>query len=639
MNLASAENYRNYFAEGLKPDPILKVSEWADEHRILSQVSSAEPGHWRTSRTPYLKDVMDDLSVTSPVQEVVFMKGSQVGGTECGNNWIGYIIDHAPGPIMSVMPRVDDAKKNSKIRLQPLIETCDRLREKVKDARSRDSGNTILQKDFPGGTILMTGANSAAGLRSMPVRYLFFDEEDAYPGDVEGEGDPIELAKKRTNTFSKKKVFHCSTPTVEGRSRIEFNFQLTDQCRFFVPCLHCGHMQWLQWQQLKWEKGQPETVYYKCEECEGKLYNWQKTKMLSRGEWRPTAKSTHRKIRGYHLSALYSPVGWLSWEECARLWEEANKDKNIEKLKTFINTILGETWKDKGEAPEWKKLFDRREDYPANSLPNGVCFLTAGVDIQKDRIEVEVVGWGRSKESWSIDYRVFMGDTSTLDGNPWNELASMLGEIWTTEGGAELDIRVMAVDSGYNTQTAYSFVRQFPKNRVIAVKGSDAQTVMVGQPKAVDVRLRGRRNKLRKGLMLFTVGSSIIKQELYGWLKLEPPKEDEPVPYGYCHFPEYEQEHFKQLTAEELQVKFIRGYKKHEWVKNYDRNERLDCRVYARAAASLFGIDRFKDTKWNQLEQDALVVKTQERQKQESVQKSEKKRKKVKIKRRKSNFM
>jgi len=209
MSLAAPEVYTNFFFEGLKPDPILTVSEWADRYRILSKVASAESGVWNTARTPFLKEIMDNLSVLSEYTEIVFMKGTQVGGTECGNNWIGYIIDYAPGPILSVMPRVDDAKKNSKIRLQPLIDDCPRLKAKVKDAKSRDSGNTLLLKEFPGGIIALTGANSAAGLRSMPVRYLFFDEEDAYPGDVEGEGDPIDLAKKRTDTFSsRKKIFH-----------------------------------------------------------------------------------------------------------------------------------------------------------------------------------------------------------------------------------------------------------------------------------------------------------------------------------------------------------------------------------------------------------------------------------------------
>ena len=635
MSLAAPEIYKNFFFEGLKPDPILTVSEWADRHRILSKISSAESGIWKTSRTPFLKEIMDNLSVLSQYTEIVFMKGTQVGGTECGNNWIGYIIDQAPGPILAVMPRLDDAKKNSKIRFKPLIDECPTLRKKIKDAKSRDSGNTTLLKEFPGGVLALTGANSAAGLRSMPVRYLFFDEEDAYPGDVEGEGDPTDLAIKRTDTFSsKKKILHVSTPTIEGRSKIENNYNKTDQRKYFVPCPSCDHFQWLQWQQMKWDKGKPETVYYECEECKYKIKNWQKTKMLKRGEWRATSESKNRRLVGYHLSGLYSPVGWFSWEDAVIQWEAAHSPKNIEKLKTFINTVLGESWKDKGEAPDWKKLYLRREKYKFNSLPMGVCFLTAGVDIQGDRIECEIVGWGRYKVSWSIDYRIFYGDTSSLDSDPWIHLHSMLGELWKTTNGSELDIKLTAVDSSWNTQTVYSWVRQFPISKVVAIKGSDFMSTILSAGKPVDVKLKGRKI-LRKALKLFNIGVSVLKQELYGWLKQEIPTENERVPYGFCHFPEYNEEHFKRLTSETLETKWVKGRKKYEWVAN-GRNEQLDCRVYARAAASLVGIDRYKDAQWSRLEAEVGIIFEKDDDKKE--QKVVIKRQRTKIKRRKSKF-
>lgn len=633
-----AKLYYESSASGFKPDPLLKVNEWADKHRFLSSISSAEPGPWRTARVPYLKEIMESLSVFSQYEEIVFMKGSQVGGTECGNNWIGYIIDHSPGPIMAVMPRTEDAKKNSKIRLQPLIDACPRLLEKVKEPKSKDSGNTILQKDFPGGTIVMTGANSAAGLRSMPARYLFFDEVDAYPGDVEGEGDPVNLAKARSRTFSKKKIFLCSTPTIENRSRIEFAFNQTDQRRYFVPCPECSHMQWLQWQQIKWEKGKPETAHYECESCQFKIYNWQKTEMLQKGEWRATAESTNPKVVGFHLSALYSPVGWLSWEDCVRLWDEANREKNQEKLKTFINTILGETWKDKGEAPDWKRLYERRDTYEINSLPEGVCFLTAGVDVQKDRLEVEIVGWARGKRSWSIDYRVFPGDTSSISNPCWQQLSALLGEVWQTKGKQDLEIKLMTVDSGFNTQTVYGWCRQYPMAKVIAVKGVESQTVAIGSPSAVDVNVRG--TKMRRGLRVFPVGVNMIKSELYGWLRLDSPDEGAPEPHGFCHFPQYDEEYFKQLTAEELVVKFVKGFKRHEWQKIRERNEALDARVYARAAATIVGIDRFKDEHWARLETEAGVTLIQENDQIPEINSNNlpKFRRKVLIKRRKSDF-
>ncbi len=636
MSLAPISVYDSSFLEGLKSDPIMTVSEWADEYRILSQVSSAEPGQWSTSRTPYLREIMDNLSTTSRIQKVVFMKAAQVGGTECGNNWIGYIIDHAPGPAMSVMPRLDDAKKNSKIRIQPLIDSNPRLKGKVKDARSRDSGNTMLQKDFPGGTLVLTGANSATGLRSMPVRYLFLDETDAYPGDVGGEGDPIDLAEKRTNTFSgRKKVFEVSTPTVEDRSKIEASYNKTDQRKFFVPCPECGHMQWLKWSQIKWENDDPETAHYECEECEYEIQNWQKTKMLEKGEWRATSVAKNPLHVGYHLSSLYSPVGWYSWQDLVRDWIAANSPRNLEKLKTFVNTALGETWKDKGEAPEWKKLYNRREPYEMNTIPVGACFLTAGVDVQKDRLEVEIVAWGRRKRSWSIDYRIFEGDTSSIDSEPWQDLTALLGEFWTAPNGTDMEIKVMCVDSGYNTQTVYSWVKQFPLRRVKAVKGSDFQSTIINQGSVVDIK-KGRR-RIARGTKVFTLGVSVLKQEIYGWLKLDSPENaDDAEPYGFCHFPEYNEEHFKRLTSETLETKWVKGKKHFEWVAN-GRNEQLDCRIYARAAASFYGIDRFKDSKWDKLEVD--VGSHSVRQSEKSVQKLDKSRPKVKIKRRKSSFM
>ena len=637
MSLASAKAYVEFFLKGLEPDPILTVSEWADKHRVLSKISAAEPGRWRTSRTPFLKDIMDNLSVSSKYTEVVFMKGTQVGGTECGNNFLGYIIDYAPGPVMMVMPRVEDAKKTSKTRIQPLIDECPRLSAKVKSSKSRDSGNTLLLKEFIGGLLVLAGANSAAGLRSTPIRYLICDEEDAFPGDVEGEGDPIDLAKKRTDTFSsKKKIFHISTPTIEDRSKIENNYNRTDQRKYYVPCPECDHFQWLQWQQMKWKKGKPETVHYECEneECKHKIKNWQKTKMLAKGEWRATSESTDKKLIGYHLSGLYSPVGWFSWEDAVKQWEDAHNPKNIEKLKTFVNTVLGESWKDKGEAPEWKKLYLRREVYEMNSLPNGVCFLTAGVDIQADRIECEIVGWGRNKISWSIDYRVFYGDTSSIDTEPWVEIHSMLGELWVTPNKSEITIQLMAVDSGWNTQTVYSWVKQFPSTKVVAVKGSDFQSTMLKQPSVVDVKVKGKVVK-RRALKLFTIGVSLVKQELYGWLKQDPPTENEKTPYGYCHFPEYNEDHFKRLVSETLECKWVKGRKKYEWVAN-GRNEQLDCRVYARVAAGLVGIDRFKESKWARLEADVGV--TSDNENDEKVQKPAIKQQKAVLKRRKSKF-
>lgn len=283
----ATEVYDEAFRAGLRPDPLLTVSEWADRYRRLSGKSAAEPGPYRTSRTPYLREIMDALSPSCPVERVVVMKGAQLGFSEAGNNWAGYVIHKSPGPMMVVQPTVELAKRNSKQRIDPLIEESEALRELVKPARSRDSGNTVLSKEFPGGVLVMTGANSAVGLRSMAVRYLFLDEVDAYPGDVDGEGDPIHLAYARTRTFSRRKVLMVSTPLVTGWSRIEAAFAESDQRRYWVPCPYCGEFQVLKFERLRWPKGEPQRAAYYCIACEEAIYNHHKAAMLARGEWRP----------------------------------------------------------------------------------------------------------------------------------------------------------------------------------------------------------------------------------------------------------------------------------------------------------------------------------------------------------------
>jgi phage terminase large subunit GpA-like protein len=440
MDYEGAAEIERAWREGLTPDPLLTVSEWSDRHRMLSSKASAEPGRWRTSRTPYLKAIMDCLSPTSPVERVVFMKAAQLGATEMGSNWIGYVIHHAPGPMMAVWPTVEMAKRNSKQRIDPLIEESSALAELIAPARSRDSGNTILAKEFRGGVLVMTGANSAVGLRSMPVRYLFLDEVDGYPLDVEGEGDAISLAEARTRTFARRKIFIVSTPTISGASAIEREYEASDQRRYFVPCPHCSHRQWLRFEQLRWDKGQPETAAYICESCDTAIAEHHKTWMLEHGEWRAMITDGAGKTAGFHLSSLYSPVGWRSWREIAAAWEAAvsKESGSAAAIKTFKNTELGETWVEEGEAPDWQRLVERREDYRVGTVPQGGLLLVGAADVQKDRIEASVWAFGRGKESWLVEHRVLMGDTAR--DTVWKRLAEMLAETWTHASGAAMPL-------------------------------------------------------------------------------------------------------------------------------------------------------------------------------------------------------
>ena len=256
LSFEGADELGQVWRDGLRPDPLLTVSEWADTHRYLSPRASAEPGRYRTDRTPYMRAIMDALSPSHPARRIVVMKSAQVGFTESGNCWIGYVIHHAPGPMLAVQPTVELAKRFSRQRIEPLIAESPALRERVKPSRARDAGNTVLSKEFPAGLLIITGANSAVGLRSMPARYLFLDEVDAYPPSADEEGDPVALAEARTRTFSwRSKVLLGSTPTIHGISRIEREYETSDQRRYFVPCPHCAHMQWLEFERLRWDKG------------------------------------------------------------------------------------------------------------------------------------------------------------------------------------------------------------------------------------------------------------------------------------------------------------------------------------------------------------------------------------------------
>jgi phage terminase large subunit GpA-like protein len=592
------------------PDEAVALSRWSDTYRVLTSRSAAEPGPYRTSRTPYLRAIMDDLGVDSPVQRIIFKKPAQIGGSEVGNCWIGYIVDQAPGPMLLVQPTVDLAKRYSRQRIDPLFDESERLRSKVRPARSRDSGNTMLLKEFLGGVLVITGANSAVGLRSMPVRYLFLDEVDAYPGDVEGEGDPVSLAEARARTFSfRAKRFLCSTPLVKGASRISREYEASDQRKYFVPCPLCGVAQVLEFSRLRWQPGRPETVQYQCAHCEGSFAEYHKTAMLALGQWRPTAVlATDPLVHGYHISALYSPIGWLSWAEIARQWESAATDADARK--TFVNTVLGEEWEEEADAvPDWQRLYERREGWPYGIVPQRGLFLTAGADVQVDRIEIDVWAWGRRLESWLVEHIILNGDP----GRPevWASLTELLGRTWEHATGARLALQRLAIDTGFSTQSVYLWARSQDRATVLPVRGIGTydRLVPVSGPTKVEVLENGKR--LRRGLNLWTVSVSFFKKEFYKHLGLPKPTDEQlaggfTFPAGYVHLPEVvSDEWIKQLVAEQqVIIRSRRGFNaRTEWRQLRPRNEALDCRTYARAAVWLAGADRWSDNRWHSLEE------------------------------------
>ena len=595
------------WSRGIRPDPDLTVSEWADRHRWLSSRASAEPGRYRTARTPYMREIMDRLSPGDPVQRVVFMKSAQVGATEGGNCFIGFVMHHAPGPMLAVQPTVELAKRNSRQRIDPLIDESPELRERVKPARSRDAGNTMLSKEFAGGILIMTGANSAVGLRSTPARYIFLDEVDAYPASADEEGDPVTLAEARSLTFAhRRKVFLVSTPTIRGLSRIEREFEASDQRRFFVPCPHCGADAVAEVRAAALGEGPARRRRnITARAARQPIAEHHKTAMLEAGEWRATATAADPSTVGYHLSALYSPIGWLSWERIVRAWDAAQGSD--EAIKAFRNTILGETWVETGEAPDWQRLADRREAWAAGTVPGRGLFLTAGADVQKDRIEVDVWAWGRGLESWLVDHLVLEGGP----GDPacWQALTDLLGRTWEHASGQPMTLARLAIDTGYETSAVYAWSRQAGFAQVAPVKGVEGfnRTSPVTGPTYVDATVAGKR--LRRGARLWTVATSTFKAETYRFLRQDRPTREERAdgasfPPGTIHLPDWaDGEWLKQLTAEQLvTVKTRRGFARLEWQKLRERNEALDCRVYARAAAWILGADRWSEARWADLE-------------------------------------
>ena len=480
----------------LKPPPPLTISQWADKYRVLSSESSAEPGRWHTDKAPYQRAIMDAIG-DPHVREVVVMSAAQIGKTDAFIlNVLAYYMDYAPAPIMCMQPTLDMGQTLSKDRISPMLRDTPRLKGLV-DVKSRFAGNTVMKKNFIGGHITIVGANSPSSLASRPIKVLLADEIDRYPKSAGTEGDPLNLAKKRQTTFWDCKTVMVSTPTIKGDSRIEDAFNLSTQEEWNIPCPECGAYQPLVWENVKFDPDDLDKgIDYVCCECGcvANEYRWKAQEI--KGKY--VAANPGAATRGFHLNTLAST--FVGWDEVVRKFLEAKEaldHGNPEEMKVWVNTELGQTWEERGIQLEDTELYNRREIYPAE-VPDDVLFLTAGVDVQDDRFEVEVVGWGEGAECWGIRYQKIFGDM--LSDQVWQDLDDFLLRSWRKEDGTEYTLLATCIDSGgHHTDEVYRFAKDRLNRRI--------RPVSMGI-EFVGVRIYATHMKLRKS----TVGR--LKREV-----------------------------------------------------------------------------------------------------------------------------
>lgn len=551
------------------PPPKLTVSQWADSHRVLSKESSAEPGKWNTDRAPYQREIMDSIS-DPDTDEIVVMSSAQVGKSELINNIIGYYIDYDPSPMLLMQPTLEMAEAYSKDRIAPMIRDTPTLTKKVNSPKAKDGNNTLLQKKFAGGHLTLVGANSPASLASRPVRIVLADEVDRFPSSAGTEGDPLSLAQKRTKTFWNYKWITVSTPTIKGASRIEMEYEESTKEQWSVSCPSCGKLQPYSWPQIRFDSVAMECVHCKEQHAE---VEWKSRP----GQW--IARNPEATKRGFHLNALASP-----WEKWSRIIEEfkSAKRKGTENLKTWVNTTLGESWEDKTNDQDHEKLISRRIRYNCD-VPKEALVLTAGVDVQDDRLEVEVVGWAINDVSYGINYKIFYGDPG--QDAVWNQVDAFLMNDFIRNDGVTLNISAVCIDSGgHYTNEVYDFCKAREHRRIFAIKGKGgAGIAYINKPNKVG----------RQSVHLFTIGVNEGKDIIYSRLKNE--FEDKP---GYCYFPVekekgYDEAYFVGLTAERKVTRFVGSALKIDWVKRSSniRNEPLDLRNYALAAFRILNPD------------------------------------------------
>ena len=587
---------------GMKPPEDLTVSQWADKNRRLTSESSAEVGKWRTSRTPYMFDILD--SFTDPlIEHIVVVAASQVGKSETINNMVGYCIDQDPGPILLIQPTIDDVKRYSEMRIAPMIRETRCLKRKVADPKSRDAANTKRQKSFPGGVLVMTGSNVAHDLSSMPIRYVFGDERDRWATSAGSEGDPWELAVARTRTFYNKKMVEVSTPTVKGASAIENSYNLGTMERWKTQCPHCGEYVEITFDNIRFEyeaaeKGDKKIfhiteLFYVCPECGG--ISDEHTMKSQPAKWVATVPEArkHHKTRSFWLTAWVSP--WATWESIILQFLQAGTDSA--KLQVVYNTQFGELWEERGDMASEDDVMARREVYESE-VPDGVLLLTCGVDTQDDRLEYEVVGHRRFGETWGIKKGVILGRPDTEE--VWERLDEVLSHKYKFKSGVSLQISLTFIDEGgHFTQEVrqHCLARQY--DHVFAIKGANRPDIpYTAPPKKQKIVVNG---KVIGQVWVYEIGVNAGKQKIVDNLRVQSPGAN------YCHFPlrdDYGKQFFKQLMSEHLA--YVPKLK-HPWqwqkIPGHERNEAFDIRNYNLAACEILSPD------WDAIEQKLRTAK------------------------------
>lgn len=581
---------------GMLPPDDLTVTEWAERNRRLSSESSAEPGPWRTERTPYLREVMDTF--TDPkIRHTVMVAASQVGKSEVLNNCIGYIIDQDPGSILFIHPTTIDAKEYSKLRIAPMLRDCPSLAKKVVKPKSRDSGNTILQKTYPGGILTMCGSTEAHALASKPIRYVFGDERDRWATSAGNEGDPWDLAMARQTTFYNSMAFEVSTPTIKNASAIEAAYATGTMERWKSRCPHCGEYHEIQWADIRFEydekivAGQKtykvKKVYYCCPGC-GAVSD-EITMKRAPARWEADNPAAREQgTRSFWLNAFVSQ--WATWESIILKFLKAQGSSR--KMQVVYNTCFGELWEDRGDLEDEDSLLQRREDYGKREddssieLPDGVLVLTCGVDTQDDRLEFEVVGHGHFGESWGIRKGIIMGRPDDLE--TWKQLDDVLTHVYRFENGRGLRISMTFIDEGgHFTMEVRQQCRARLSKKIFCIKGMPGQdTPYTAPPKKQKIMIQ---NVLIGTCWQYQIGVDSGKEIIMDNLKVQTPGP------RFCHFPkrdDYGSGYFKGLLSE---VKVYDPNKKKPWqwkkIPGHERNEALDCRNYALAAFKALPVD------------------------------------------------